>query len=182
MSFIVFFLFQAVVLSASAHNVYYVMSSSHYCPGQPCLTLDQYNQQTETYFTTGSTFVFLAGNHITNTTVNLTSISEITLRGEMNTQVNILCSIKVVFLFKNVSNLRIEGLAFLTDNMTITSPALNITESNGVWIHKVAFQGNYSISKPLRGLYITSSNTITVTSCYFEGNTAIYGGAIIICI
>ena len=122
--------------------------------------------------------MFLAGNHTVNTTVNLTSISEITLRGERNSQVNILCSIEVVFLFKNVSNLRMEGLAFLTDNMTINSPALNITESNGVWIHKVAFQGNYSISKPLRGLYITSSNTITVTSCYFEGNTAIYGGAI----
>ena len=179
-SFLAFFMLMS---SASTHNVHYVKSddsSPLSCPGQPCLTLDKYYQQTETYFTTGSTFVFLAGNHTINTTVNLTSISEIIIRGEMNTQVNILCSIEVVFLFENISNLRIEGLAFLSDNnvRAITSQALNITDSNGVWIHKVAFQGSYSISKPFRGLYITSSNTITVTSCYFEGNTAIFCGAI----
>ena len=108
---------QVVALSASTHNVHYVKSvdsSPLGCSDQPCLTLDQYNQQTETYFTTGSTFVFLAGNHTINTTVNLTSISEITLRGERNSQVNILCgSIEVAILCENVSNLSIEGLAFL---------------------------------------------------------------------
>ena len=177
-SFLTFFM---LMLSASTHNVHYVKSddsSPLSCPGQPCLTLDQYNQQTETFFTTGSTFVFLAGNHTINTTVNLISISEITLRGERNSQVNILCSIEVAILCENVSNMRIEGLAFPSDNITKTYPALNITESNEVWIHKVAFQGSYSISNPFGGLYITSSITITVTSCYFEGSTAIFGGAI----
>ena len=165
-SFLVFFLFQAVVLSASAHNVHYVMSSSHYCPGQPCLTLDQYNQQTETYFTTGSTFVFLAGNHTVNTTVDLTSISEITLRGERNTQVNILCSIEVIFLSENVSDLKIEGLVFLSRNIAIESVALKIIDSNGVWIHNVTFKGSHSYIKFFTGLHITSSGTITVTSCF----------------
>ena len=177
-SFIVFFLFQAVVLSASAHNVHYVMSSSHYCPGQPCLTLDQYNQQTETYFTTGSTFVFLAGNHTINTTVNLTSISEITLRGERNTQVNIICLSRFGFLIQNVSHLSIEGLVILSGNTTIGTVALKIINSNVVWIHNVGFQGSYSISKHFTGLDITSSNTIIVNSCFFESNTADNGGAI----
>ena len=175
-SFLAFFM---LMLSASTHNVHYVKSddsSPLSCPGQPCLTLDQYNQQTETYLTTGSTFVFLAGNHTINTTVNLTSISEITLRGERNSQVNILCgSIEVAILCENVSNLSIEGLAFLSGNMVIESAALKIIDSNGVWIHNVGFQGSYSISKSFRGLDITSSDTITVTSCSFEGNTgAIY--------
>ena len=180
-SFLVSFLLKVVVLSDSTHNVHYVKSNDSSplsCPGQPCLTLDQYNQQTETYFTTASTFVFLAGNHTINTTVNLTSISEITLRGERNTQVNILCLNEFGILIQNVSHLSIEGLVFLSGNTTIGTVAMKIIDSNGVWIHNVGFQGSYSISKPFTGLDITSSDTITVTSCYFEGNTAKYGGAI----
>ena len=122
--------------------------------------------------------MFLAGNHTVNTTVNLTSISEITLRGERNSQVNFLCSIEVVFLFENVSDLKIEGLVFLSRNIAIESVALKIVDSNGVWIHNVGFLGSYSFSKPFTGLDITSSDTITVTSCSFEGNTADNGGAI----
>ena len=175
----VILILRIAVFSASTQAVHYVKPSSLMsCPGQPCLTLDQYNQQTETYFITGSSFVFLAGNHTVNTTVNLTSISEITLRGERNTQVNILCSIQVVVLCENVSNLHIEGLVFLSVNTTIGTVVLKIIDSNGVWIHNVGFQGSYSFNKPFTGLNITSSNTITVTSCSFEGNTADKGGAI----
>ena len=172
-------LFILAVFSATTQTAHYVKPSSLIsCPGQPCLTLDQYNQQTETYFTTGSTFVFLAGNHIINTTVNLTSISEITLRGEKNTQVNIVCLNEFSTLIQNVSHLSIDGLVFLSGNTTIGTVALRIIDSNGVWIHNVGFQGNYSFSKPFSGLHITSSDTITVTSCSFEGNTADNGGAI----
>ena len=170
---------QIAVFSASTQAVHYVKSSSLIsCPGQPCLTLDQYNKQTETYFTTGSTFVFLAGNHTINTTVNLTSISEITLRGERNSQVNIICLKKSGILVQSVSHLSIEGLVFLSANTTIGTVALKITDSNGVRIHNVGFKGGYSIGKPVTGLHITSSDAIRVTSCSFEGNTADNGGAI----
>jgi hypothetical protein len=78
----------ALALSTSMGSVYYVrpddsttvstsMGSVNYvrpddsttvsCPGQPCLTLDQYIQQTATYFTAGSTFAFLDGNHSLST-------------------------------------------------------------------------------------------------------------------
>ena len=170
-----------VVLSASTHNVHYVKSddsSPLSCPRQPCLTLDQYNQQKETYFTTGSTFVFLAGNHTINTTVNLTSISEVTLRGERNSQVNILCLNQFGILIQNISILSIEGLVFLSGNTTIGTVALKIIDSNEIRIDNVGFQGSYSFSKKYTGLDITFSDTITVTSCYFEGNTAENGGAI----
>ena len=180
-SFLVSFLLQVVVLSASTHNVHYVKTdetSPLSCPGQPCLTLDQYNQQTETYFTTGSTFVFLAGNHTIDTTVNLTSISEITLRGERNSQVNYLCHSGYGIIIQNVSNLSIEGLVFLSGKSAIVTVALKIIDSNGIWIHNVGFQGSYSFSELFTGLHITSSGTITVTSCSFEGNTADNGGAI----
>ena len=170
---------QIAVFSASTQAVHYVKPSSLIsCPGQTCLTLYQYTQQTEIYFTTRSTFVFLAGNHTVNTTVNLTSISDITLRGERNTQVNILCLNEYGILIQNVSKMSIEGLVFLSGYTTIGTVALKITDSNGVLIHSVTFQGSYSIRKTFTGLHITSSDTITVTSCSFEGNTADNGGAI----
>ena len=171
---------QIAVFSASTQAIHLVKPSSSLmsCPGQPCLILDQYNQQTETYFTTGSTFVFLAGNHTVNTTVNLTSISEITLRGERNSQVYYLCHSGYGIIIQNVSNVSIEGLVFLSGNTTIATVALKIIDSNGVWIHSVGFQGSYSLSKPFTGLHITSSDTIAVTSCSFEDNTADDGGAI----
>ena len=122
--------------------------------------------------------MFLAGNHTINTTVNLTSISEIILRGERNSQVNIFCLNTFGFLIQNVSHLSIEELVFLSANTTIVTVALKIIDSNGVWIHNIGFQGNYSFSKHFTGLHITSSNIITVTSCSFEGNTADDGGAI----
>ena len=180
-SLLAFFMIQVPVLSASTHSVHYVKSGDCLplsCPGQPCLTLDQYNQQREEYFTTGSTFVFLAGNHTINTTVNLTSISEITLRGERNSQVNVLCLNKFGIFIQNVSFLSIEGLVFLSANTTIGTVALKITNSNGVRIHNVVFQGSYSLIKFFTGLHIISSDTIMVTSCSFEGNTADNGGAI----
>ena len=174
-------IFQIAVFSASTQAVHYVKPSSLIsCPGKPCLTLDQYNQQTETYFTTGSTFVFLAGNHTVNTTVNLTSISAITLRsrGERNSQVNIFWMNEFGIRIQNVSNLSIEELVFLSGNTTKGTVALKIIDSNGVWIHNIEFQGSCSFIKFFTGLHITSSDTITVTSCSFEGNTADNGGAI----
>ena len=122
--------------------------------------------------------MFLAGNHTINTTVTLTSISEITLRGERNSQVNILCLNEYGILIQNVSILSIEGLMFLSANTTIATLALKIIDSSGVLIHKVKFQGSYYFVKTFRALNITSSDTITVTSCSFEGNTADDGGAI----
>ena len=122
--------------------------------------------------------MFLAGNHTINTTVNLTSISEIILRGEKNTQVNIVCLNEFSILIQNVSSLSIEGLVFLSGNTTLGTVALKIIDSNGVLIYNVGFQGNYSFINTFTGLHITSSDTIIVTSCYFEGNTAKYGGAI----
>ena len=52
-------------------------ASSLHCPAdQSCLTIDEYTQQIERYFTTGSIFVFLAGNHMLHYVIHLNSISQ----------------------------------------------------------------------------------------------------------
>ena len=107
----------SVWISASAKDIRYVLpngSSPQSCPGPPCLTIDQYTQQAETYFTTGSTFVFLAGNHSLQTTLTLSGISDVTLRGseENASLVNIICMNDVI-QSSSVTKLTIEHSTFL---------------------------------------------------------------------
>lgn len=76
----------SLALSISAHQVHYVKPNETIsdCNHTECLTLDQYTQQMATYFTRGSTFVFLTGNYSLQATINLTNISDISFRGEGN--------------------------------------------------------------------------------------------------
>ena len=67
-------------------EVYYVRitdSSPSDYPHQPCLTLHQYTQTNN--FTNGTTLQFLPGNHtLEESALNLTSVSNVTLRGGEN--------------------------------------------------------------------------------------------------
>lgn len=74
-----------ILLTVSAH-VRFVKPDNYTlsCPGQPCLTLDNYAQKESEYFTSGATFVFLAGTHILQTRIILTNTANITLSGEVN--------------------------------------------------------------------------------------------------
>ncbi len=72
-----------IVPSTSTRQVYYVKPESmSNCSYHSCLTLDHYVTGETHYFTAGSVFIFLAGHHSFQTAINLTNISNITLRGE----------------------------------------------------------------------------------------------------
>ena len=119
-----------VVWSTSAH-VHYVKPNnytSQSCPGQPCLILDQYTQQTATYFTTGSTFLFLPGNHSLQTTLNLTNISDVVFRG-MEEQ-----SSNITIIHGNGGNISCTGVANLTiDELTLKVTNLQLVRSKGIY-------------------------------------------------
>ena len=178
MKFIITFGTLLVVLmpNASAQHLYVRPTGSLNCPGQPCLSLDQYTEQPATYFITGTTFIFLAGNHFLHTSANLSNISEIAFRAEANSvHVNILCMSTLAIVCDNVSHLRIEGLRFIYHGDTNASAmALKITNSRQIWINGVAFQGSGYL---VRGLHVTYS-VLAVTNCQFARNSAGNGGAI----
>ena len=150
-------------------------SSPLNCPGQPCLTIDQYTQQTETYFTTGSTFVFLAGNHSPRSKLTLINISDVTLRGEGNTsQVNIICTKDVTIHCDEVQSLSIDELTFVLHSNNGIS-AFKIYSSNEIQISFSVFQGNGIVLRRAIDLYYSS---IEITSCVFNGSIGRNGGAI----
>lgn len=167
-----------LTLGASAQVVRYVKpkdSSTLSCPGQPCLTLGQYifTQQPMVYFTTGSTFVFLAGNHSLDFAVTLANVTDVVFRSIGN--VNFICGNGVSILFENITRLRIEGMRFLfsTSYPTYMS-VMMLHHSHQVQIANSVFQGNPR--KRSRAIY-SAHSTVMVTNCSFEGTRGNNGGA-----
>ncbi len=77
-------LLQIQTLGTTSPVIHYVRTSDVVsCPGQPCLTLHQYTLLNN--LTSGTTLMFLPGNHISELTMRLIDVSKITIRGEDNT-------------------------------------------------------------------------------------------------
>ena len=143
--------------------------SSLICPGQPCLTLDQYASNT-TYFTTGSTFLFLSGNHCLQTTINLTDIYNLKFKRNEEQDSTIHGNGSKI-LCKGVINMTIDGL-------TLKATNLEVFKSKGIMIFNSTFLGNGTLSEYSTGALTSNDSNITVIHCHFEENTGNSGGAI----
>ena len=173
-----------IVPNVLTQQLYYVKPNNlsiGSCPHRPCLTLDQYVKQTATYFTTRSTFIFLAGSHSLQTTVRLKNIFGITLKGADNdSNIIIICKNGVTISLSSVRSLDINGLTFVlhTSKTEQASSALSMLNSREIYISNSTFQGSADLNQNLaRAIYCNNSD-ITITSCRFEGNTGDTGGAI----
>ena len=160
--------------SADFHYVKPDNYTSQTCPVQPCLTLDEYAQQAATYFTTGSTFLFLPGNHTLWTTVNLKNVSHVEFRG-MGTDVTI---IHGNISCRKVNNLTIGGL-------TLKTTIIGVLRSKNILIENSTFLGGalsfYYSGNIIKGGAINAVHTdLNIINSNFIGNSAFYGGSIYI--
>ena len=165
----------AWMTSADFHYVKPNNYTSQTCPGQPCLTLDQYTQQAAKYFTTGSTFLFLPGNHTLWTTVNLTNVSYVEFRG-MGTDVTIIHGNNFIISCWKVNNLTIDELTLQTQTTII-----RVFRSKNILIENSTFLGTFYYSGNIRGGAIYAAHTdLNIINSNFIGNCAAYGGSIYI--
>ena len=91
-------------------------STNTSCPTQPCHTLSEYAQDSGQYFNDSNlTPQFLPGNHTVNVDLTITSIYQLEILGNSSTLVptRIVCSPNAEFAFRNISKIRIDGLAFV---------------------------------------------------------------------
>ena len=148
------------------------------CPAQPCLTLGQYTVMSDRYFTTGSTFVFLAGNHSLHTVLSLANVSDTTLRGiGNNSTASIVFSNNATIRCKNVSSFVIEGLAFLLCKCPCKEEStLQFLDSDQIIISNSIFRGG-EVGGEVRSICSQHSN-MTVLKCLFQGNRGPIGGAL----
>ena len=144
--------------------------SSQSCPDQPCLTLDQYTQQAARYFTTGSTFLFLPGNHTLHTTINLTGIYELKFKRSEE---------KGSTIYGNYSKiLCMRVINFTIDGLTLKTTHFKVSESTGIVISNSTFLGNGTLTENSTSALTCCNSNITVINSHFKGNTGYYGGAI----
>ena len=180
---LLFWMLQAVVCSVSNStlpDIYFIRPTDFppsSCPNQPCLTLHQYSQANN--FTTGTTLLFLPGNHsLSQTTLKLTRVSNVTLKGE--TAANIVCTNEVTIQCKYVKHLKIEGLKFLLNHAGSTSQlfgilsALELINSAEVVISNSTFQGSGNLEMVASAVSLKHTKS-TIKGCEFNG---IVGGAI----
>ena len=155
---------------AVAQDIYYVRTtagSPSDCPHQPCLTLHQYTQTSN--FTTGTTLLFLPGNHtLQDSILNLTSVSNVTLRGAES---NITCKIVFTIQCENVTSLKIEELTFI---LSYETTALELLNCHNVAILNTTFQGSADVFSNTKAMFLQHSTAI-VSNSDFEFNM---GGAV----
>ena len=147
------------------------------CPGQPCLTLYQYTAGNN--FTTGTTLLFMPGNHSLELTLNLTGISNITLKKmDSNSTANIICTNVGAVYCENITDLKIVGLRFLLNfEGDQSTSALRFVNCNEIIINYATFE-RYGM---VTGRAVCLQNTrATIGNCSFTGHNAEIdnGGAI----
>ena len=151
------------------------------CPnnGHLCLTLDQYATQQRSHFTDGASFVFLAGNHTPQVMVNLSSINNLTLKGESSEEgVYVICRNFVTILCNNMTTLSISRLTFVLDfveESSVTQSAVTLWGSRGVLLSDSRFVG---MAERKGTFVVTRHSDVWVRNCLFEGNVGMYGGAL----
>ncbi len=142
---------------------------------QPCLTLDKYLESSHIYFTSGSTFVFLPGNHSLQSSINLRRLSNITLKGiEDESSTTIICKSHYTIVGQSVTNLSIEWLTFDLAEKQYHATALLLFKSHEVVISDCIFRGGITTNTTARALYSMYSS-ITILRSLFEGNRASRG-------
>ncbi len=166
-----FLVVQVLVLHTLARDTRYVKpdnSSAVICPGQPCLTLGEFTEMADRYFTTGSTFVFSSGNHSLQTVLSLANLFDITLRGDVNkSPASIFLGRNAsIILCHNVGNFHVEGITFIHKEF-----ALQFLNSRHIMISNTIFQGTNR--EDTLASIASQYSSITVLNCLFETESVI---------
>lgn len=137
--------------SVSGKEISYVTTSSDIsCPGQPCLTLEDYLQNHSAYLNRDLIMKFLPGDHQMHTRAEISNLVSFSLLGT-NATTTITCNATGYFMFINVLNVEIVGLQFTSCasdtklgyvisvrnvvNLTLFDITLSNLNGHGLYVH-----------------------------------------------
>ena len=168
-----------LTLPSSATTVHYVRSTtSTSCPTEPCLPLSNYTSNKDQYFTSGTTFVLLEGEHYLYTPLLLSNVYDITMRGEGAERVTIVLSSKASLSYINSQEILLSSLEIVYHGNTEMSLKSALTfESSQSQIINVQFVGLTTNVNQSRGVTLIQS-TVNIVNCSFTNGYSEYGGAI----
>ena len=111
----------------SAENVYCVTPTPASCSSCPhnstqCITLSEYAQEAKLYFTSNTTMLFLAGDHVLDKNITVVNVARMTMRRESSSNIipTVVCNGSVGFNFTNTADFNIYSLAFTSHNRSLS--------------------------------------------------------------
>ena len=170
-------------------------SSQASCPAQPCYTISQYIKMDTSYFTTGSRFIFLAGNHSLEQKLTLSDVSDITFEGDKDFLSTVIAKREAIlglptflynapqslaiFYLSNCYNVKVLSSTFQPGSISNRCSAVLLSNTTLMEMEYCSFQDNKGTS----GAAIQSVNgsILLLNESYFIGNLAeAYGGAVLL--
>ena len=177
------FLVAALLIStlsySSAGKVYCVTPTATSCSSCPdstnCTTLSKYAQDTELYFTSNTTMVFLPGDHALHTNITVTNIARLTMQGEASSGniSKVVCNGSVGLSFTNMVEFKVYSLEFTACSRSSGGPppircyALLLQSTQYASLINCSFYDNIGNALLVKNTRITlagNSEFITTTS------------------
>ena len=153
---------------------YYIRSnSSAACPTESCLTFNEYVSDTDTYFTSNTSFTFLEGEHYLDSALVINGESDITMKASTNATATIILSVNAVIQFQHSQAFVLNSITIYHHGSDFDESALKILDSHNMQLTNIKFEKimNVRISRAVH-MY---NSTARITDCSFFNNS---GGAI----
>ena len=108
-----FLLLVSMCSSQVSCEVYQITSSSgDPCPMDPCLTLSQFTNQSDSYLNDNTTLIFQPGNHSLNSVLSVSHITMLSMHGSSSNTV-ISCNVWGRFRLTNIPVVHVSNLTFI---------------------------------------------------------------------
>lgn len=148
------------------------------CPQEPCFSLGEYADNSSMYFTSGSNFVFLEGEHKLGVTVMLLSVNDITLTGA-GSRTTLSLSSAADISFIDSTDIMISSLqvSYQGSPTNISSKSSLFFTNSSVEIRNVQFTGVNVDRHRSRAISFIQS-TAGITNCSFVRGYSENGGAV----
>ncbi len=145
--------------------------------GIPCKTLEDYTSNVDFYFRSNTTFVFLENIHYLTVRIDLSNVTNITLRGNGGTK--LMVSPLAGFYFTHSSDIRFESIQITNTGQEndIVNLAFSFYRSRSILLSGVIFEHLNSGNGRSHAIE-ASSSSINIANCSFSNGFLINGGAI----
>ena len=169
----------------AVHHTYYVKPTNDTpCPGEPCLTLSQYIQESGKYFISNATMLFLPGEHQLDSTFLVENVASFALEGDTSSlpelSSKIVCNNSTgIFEFRLVQQLDIRSLHFSQCGLNDTFSSSRIQAILVLNTREFYLEACVLESSPSGALHLESITNGSLLNNTFLGNRAMHYGAAI---
>ena len=169
-----------ILSNCSAESMYCVTPTATSCSSCPhnthCVTLSEYTQEAELYFTSDTTMVFLPGSHhVLDRNITVANVASLTMCGEFSSDniATIARNGSIGFSFTNMVDFNIYSLAFTSCNMSrsygshqASNSALLLQSTQNAELVNCSFHGNIGTTLAVKNTSVTLvENKFTHNQC-----------------